>query len=179
MTVYATAQITITDRAAYDRYQMRFMEVFNQFAGRLLALATLLFGRAAAPRRKPALVLFVCQGGTVKSPIAREHMRRLAAARGIAVDAQSRGITPEDHMTPTLAAALKADGIDIGREPVLALTEADLKAADVIVVFNPLPAALGRWSVRDWSDMPSMNENYAAARAALLPRLEALLSEIG
>ena len=37
MTVYAVAQITITDRAAYDRYQARFMEVFRRFHGRVLA----------------------------------------------------------------------------------------------------------------------------------------------
>ena len=37
MTVYAVAQITITDRAAYNRYQARFMEVFGRFKGRLLA----------------------------------------------------------------------------------------------------------------------------------------------
>ena len=37
MTVYAVAQITITDRAAYDRYQGRFMEVFRRFNGRVLA----------------------------------------------------------------------------------------------------------------------------------------------
>ena len=37
MTVYAVAQITITDRAAYNRYQSRFMEVFARFNGRLLA----------------------------------------------------------------------------------------------------------------------------------------------
>ena len=37
MTVYAVAQITITDRAAYDRYQSRFMEVFGRFKGKLLA----------------------------------------------------------------------------------------------------------------------------------------------
>lgn len=37
MTVYALAQISITDRAAYDRYQARFMEVFLRFKGRLLA----------------------------------------------------------------------------------------------------------------------------------------------
>lgn len=38
MTVYAVGQITITDRASYDLYQARFMEVFNQFAGTLLAV---------------------------------------------------------------------------------------------------------------------------------------------
>ena len=37
MTVYAIAQLRFTDRAAYDRYQMRFMEVFDRFNGRLLA----------------------------------------------------------------------------------------------------------------------------------------------
>lgn len=37
MTVYAVAQLRFTDRAAYGRYQARFMEVFTRFAGRLLA----------------------------------------------------------------------------------------------------------------------------------------------
>ncbi len=37
MTVYALAQISITDREAYERYQARFMEVFMKFDGRLLA----------------------------------------------------------------------------------------------------------------------------------------------
>lgn len=36
MTVYAVAQLKITDRAAYDRYQARFMEVFRRHPGRLL-----------------------------------------------------------------------------------------------------------------------------------------------
>jgi uncharacterized protein (DUF1330 family) len=37
MTVYAIAQLTITDRTAYDRYQARFMDVMKRFRGRLLA----------------------------------------------------------------------------------------------------------------------------------------------
>lgn len=37
MTVYALAQISITDREAYGRYQARFMEVLLKFRGRLLA----------------------------------------------------------------------------------------------------------------------------------------------
>ena len=37
MTVYALAQISIHDRARYDRYVARFMDVFQQFDGRLLA----------------------------------------------------------------------------------------------------------------------------------------------
>ena len=37
MTVYAIAQLKMTDRAAYDRYQARFMEVFRRHPGTLLA----------------------------------------------------------------------------------------------------------------------------------------------
>jgi uncharacterized protein (DUF1330 family) len=37
MTVYAVAQLSMKNRAAYDRYQARFMEVFRRFRGRLLA----------------------------------------------------------------------------------------------------------------------------------------------
>ena len=37
MTSYVLAQLRFTDRTAYQRYQARFMDVFRQFNGRLLA----------------------------------------------------------------------------------------------------------------------------------------------
>lgn len=37
MTVYVIAQLKITDRSAYGRYQARFRDVFRQFNGQLLA----------------------------------------------------------------------------------------------------------------------------------------------
>jgi uncharacterized protein (DUF1330 family) len=37
VTVYAIAQLRFTDRAAYDRYQTRFMDVFRRHSGTLLA----------------------------------------------------------------------------------------------------------------------------------------------
>ena len=37
MSVYVIAQISITDRNAYNRYQARFLDVFRQFKGQLLA----------------------------------------------------------------------------------------------------------------------------------------------
>jgi len=38
MAVYGVAHITITDRAAYDRYSAAFMEVFARHKGTLLAV---------------------------------------------------------------------------------------------------------------------------------------------
>jgi len=37
MTVYVIAQLKMTDRGAYDRYQARFFDVFRKFNGRLLS----------------------------------------------------------------------------------------------------------------------------------------------
>jgi uncharacterized protein (DUF1330 family) len=37
MTVYVIVQLKMTDRAAYDRYQARFFDVFKKFGGRLLS----------------------------------------------------------------------------------------------------------------------------------------------
>lgn len=39
MTVCVIVQPKMTDRAAYDRYQARFFEVFRKFGGRLLSSA--------------------------------------------------------------------------------------------------------------------------------------------
>ena len=37
MTVYVIVQLKMIDRAAYDRYQARFFDVFKKFSGRLLS----------------------------------------------------------------------------------------------------------------------------------------------
>jgi len=37
MSVYAIAQLKITDRVAYDRYQAKFMGVMKRYQGRVLA----------------------------------------------------------------------------------------------------------------------------------------------
>jgi uncharacterized protein (DUF1330 family) len=59
MTVYVIAQLKITDRAAYDRYQARFFDVFRKLSGRLLSAdenATVLEG--AWDRDKLVLMSF-------------------------------------------------------------------------------------------------------------------------
>ena len=37
MTVYVIVQLKMIDRAVYDRYQARFLDVFRKFGGRLLS----------------------------------------------------------------------------------------------------------------------------------------------
>ena len=144
----------------------------------LLAAALTASGCAVQPPAQPPKILFVCQAGTAKSAIAREMFKQRAKERGIAVDAFSRGIVVEDHLSSELKQALRADGIDTKAEPALVLTPADWAAADILVKFNPLPASIAHEDVRDWTDVPSVNDDYANARVTLDKRIDALLTEV-
>ncbi len=146
----------------------------RSLAAGLLWLAAPAVAKAAC--RAPG-VLFVCPAGTVKSPIAREHLRRAAAARGLTVEVRSRGVEPADHVSPALAANLKADGIDTVTEPVRKLEAADIARADIVIAFDEAALAPGMAHARLW-DVPSWNSSYAEARAALTPRIDALVEEL-
>lgn len=130
-----------------------------------------------ASKRAPR-VLFVCQFGTAKSAIARELFKRRAAERGIAVSVFSRGITPEPHLAVSTRDQLTAEGIDLDSEAVSRLQRADLRAADIVIAFNPLPATMAHGTMRDWSAVPSVNETYLLARADLDRRIDMLLDDV-
>jgi len=149
----------------------------------VIVLATALGTAFSAPstalaRCRPRRVLFVCQFGTVKSPIARELFRRRAAERGIVVEALARGITPEEHMSGELRRALQKDGIDVRAEPLQRLARVDARQADILVFFDKLPPGLRAGDPRDWIDLPSMNSEYGAAKVDLMRRIDRLLDEI-
>jgi Low molecular weight phosphotyrosine protein phosphatase len=140
----------------------------------LLAVAPV----AALAAPKPPVVLFVCPAGTAKSPIARELFRKRAKERGIAVTALSRGLHIEDHVSPPLRQRLDAEGIDTRRDGFAVLAPKDARAADVVVAFAPLPATYSSSKLRDWSAVPSVNENWPVARADIDRRIEALLDAL-
>jgi protein-tyrosine-phosphatase len=138
----------------------------------------LIAGRAEAQAPcAPPSVLFVCPAGTVKSAIARETLRRRAALAGVGVRVTSRGIRPEDHVSPGLAANLRADSIDPAAEPALPLAAADVSAADIVIAFDEAAAAPALRNARTW-DVPSWNSDYPGAKAALAKRIDALLTEL-
>lgn len=150
----------------------------DPFRRRLLAALPLLASPTLAHAAcRPPVVLFVCPAGTVKSPIAREELRRRARAAGLAVDVRSRAVAPEDHVSPQLAQRLKADGIDTGREPPRAVTAADVTGADLVIAFDGAAEAPVLKGARAWRT-PSWNADYDAAKADLDGRLGALVTEL-
>jgi hypothetical protein len=128
--------------------------------------ATLLLAACASlPSQAPPKILFVCQFGTTKSAIARELFRRRALERGVTVAAISRGLTIEDHISPTLRQRLVAEGINPNADAPKVLEPQDWQSATLVVAFNPLPSAVPVAKIRDWIDLPSLNESYCPAIA--------------
>ena len=125
----------------------------------------------------PTRVLFVCPSGTVKSAIAREVLRARVSATGLPATVVSRGLKPEDHISPALAANLRADHVDPSREPALTLTAADVAAADIVIAFDDAASSPLLRGARAWRT-PSWNADYAAAKADLSTRLDALTAEL-
>jgi len=147
---------------------------------RSVALGVLLLAgraRAETPPCATPTVLFVCPAGTVKSAIARETLKRRAAQAGVAVRVVSRGVHPEDHVSPALKASLQADGIDPRAEPVKALVPEDVARADIVIAFDEAAQAPGLQTARTW-EIPSWNSQYPEAKAALGARIDGLLAEL-
>lgn len=142
-------------------------------AGLSVALVTCPANAACPPTR----VLFVCQAGSVKSAIARETLKQLAAQNHLPVAVSSRGLSPEDHVSPTLAANLQADGIDPASEPLRALADADIARADIVIAFDEAADASILHTARSWRT-PSWNTDYAGAKADLTQRLGLLMTEL-
>jgi arsenate reductase (thioredoxin) len=129
---------------------------------------------AATPR-----VLFVCLHGSAKSLIALEHFRRLAAERGVHVEASSAGTEPDTELPPNVVQGLLGDGIDVrGRRP-RQLTRPDLESASRVVTFG---CELGELTppglaIERWDDVPAVSEDFKRARDAIVARLPRLLDE--
>src|ERR1700738_5102407 len=102
MTVHVIVQLKMTDRAAYDRYQARFAEVFKKFSGRLLRAdenPTILEG--AWDRDKLVLMSFPDEAAFHAWADSPEYLEiskdRKAGAQAIVLLA--RGFAPECGMT--------------------------------------------------------------------------------
>lgn len=137
-------------------------------------------------------VLFLCTGNYYRSRYAESYFNALAARRGLAWEAASRGFQPSPEYMGAMARdaliRLRLQGIAPG-EPVrapLALQEEDLAAADCIVALNEVEhrpmveAAYPGWAgkVRYWSVHDVDVTAADAALAAIEEMVMQLLREL-
>ena len=66
----------------------------------IIAALLLTLTRVVAAQETDHPVVFVCEHGSVKSPIAASLFDRTAEKRGLPFRAVSRGVNPEEHVPP-------------------------------------------------------------------------------
>jgi protein-tyrosine-phosphatase len=146
----------------------------------LLAAAGWTAARPSRAAEKAPVVLFVCEHGAGRSPVAAAWFDRLAAERGLPHRAAFRGTAPSAALSPAASAGLSADGFLVDDWKPKAVTDDDLRgAAHVVVMGCPLPGrdAVAE-KVRDWDGIPGPGEGYEASRDAIRARVEKLVDEL-
>lgn len=126
------------------------------------------------------LVVFVCEHGAAKSPVAAAWLNRLADDAGVPLHAIARATDPEPDLSPAALSGLQADGIAAEAEAPQRLGPEELRTAWRIVSFGPdltdvapVNAALETWTV------PAVSDDYGAARDAIVDKLAGLIDAAG
>ncbi len=110
-------------------------------------------------------VLFLCPHNAAKSVIAAAYLERLAAERGVTLRATSAGTDPDPGVSPGVAGALLAEGIDVRAYHPRRVTAEELARASRVVSLgcdleDIAPPGL---VVERWDDVPSPSADLTRA----------------
>jgi arsenate reductase len=154
-----------------------------QAAAVLLLCIAVSIGAAAASEQgaeSPATILFVCEHGVGRSPIAAAYFNRLAKEKGLPYRATFRGTDPDAALPPIVRDGLTRDGFDVSALTPARVTPDDLRDAERIVVFGcllPGRAAVEQ-KVIDVNGTPGPGDGYDQARDAIRKHVERLVESL-
>ena len=129
----------------------------------------------------PSTIVFVCEHGSGKSVIAAAQFNRLASEKGLPYRAVSRGTKPGEAVSDAVRTGLAAEGIDVTVWTPKAITDEEVRRATrVVSIATDLPAAkpFVKDKLLEWNDVPPLDQNYKAARDALVQRVEKLVGTL-
>jgi arsenate reductase len=128
---------------------------------------------------KPS-VLFVCVHNAGRSQMAAGYLTHLA---GDAIDVRSAGSEPAERLNPVVVQAMAEEGIDITAEQPKILTDAAVRASDVVITMgcgDNCPWYPGK-RYEDWTlDDPAGQDldHIRPIRDQIRGRIETLIAEL-
>ena len=128
----------------------------------------------------PYTLVFLCPHNAAKSVIAAAYWARLAAQRGLPVQATSAGTDPDPEVAPGVAAALLTEGLDVRAHRPRRITREELGAAWRVIT---LGCDLGELAppgvvVEPWDDVPPPSTALHAALEAIATHIGQLADEV-
>jgi protein-tyrosine-phosphatase len=133
--------------------------------------------RTEAKTSAPPRVVFVCLHGAAKSVVAAAHFRRLAAARGLAVDAVAAGTEPDPELAAGAVKGLAGEGLQPAPSRPRPVTLHDLETAKRVVAFGCDVTPSRGQHVEQW-EVPAVSDGYAAARDRIVANVERLVADL-
>ena len=128
---------------------------------------------------KPS-VLFVCIHNAGRSQMAAAYLAHLGAGR---IEVRSAGSAPADQVNPAAVAAMREEGIDMSAETPKILTDAALRASDVVITMgcgDTCPIYPGK-RYEDWVLEDPAGQGIDAVRPIrdeIRRRVEGLIAEL-
>jgi len=135
------------------------------------------FCRAQTATKPRQRVLFVCLHGAAKSVVGAAHFRRLAAERGLAIDAVAAGTEPDAELAPGAVKGLADDGLAPTPSRPRPVTIYDLESAARVVSFGCDVVPTKGQRVDQW-EVPAVSDGYRAARERIVAHVERLVTEL-
>jgi protein-tyrosine-phosphatase len=120
----------------------------------------------------------MCLHGAAKSVIAAAHFRRLAAARGLAIDAVAAGVEPDPELAPGAVKGLAGDGLRAAPVRPRPVTLHDLDRAIRVVSFGCEVTPTHGQPIEQW-EVPAVSDGYQAARDRIVANVERLVTALG
>jgi arsenate reductase len=125
-------------------------------------------------------ILFLCPHNAAKSVMAAAYCQRLARQRGLDVQITSAGTEPDDTVSPSIVALLRAEGLDIAHHTPRQVTQEELGAAFRVIslgcdvrAFAP-PGTL----VEHWDDVPAPSQDPVRAWKIISAHVERLIEDL-
>lgn len=145
----------------------------------LAALITVATGIQPGPAASGPQVVFVCEHGAAKSLVATAYFNKLAAERGLKARATFRGVAPQDALSVSAVAGLKADGLTIPDGRPTAVADSDVaQATHIFAIGCTLPkSATASGKSSSWDDVPD-DQGYGPMRDAIVRHVRAVLDTL-
>ena len=135
------------------------------------------FCQMETPAAKRPRVLFVCLHGAAKSVVGAAHFRKVAAAKGLQMDAAAAGTEPDPEMALKAVKGLAGDGLAAAPARPRPVTLYDLASASRVVSFGCDITAKSGVATDQW-DVPAIADGYDAARDRIVEKVERLVTEL-
>jgi arsenate reductase (thioredoxin) len=117
----------------------------------------------------PQTVLFLCPHGAAKSVLAAALFQRLAAERGLSLQAACAGTEPDTIIAPHVRELISQQGLELPLERPQLVTEELLAKASLVISMgcrqDALPGEAKHWEV--WDDVPPPSQDLHGAYASI------------